>query len=413
VTRNPLRQQPREAGLAPAPASVNDYAWLFTSNVLGIFATGIATVALALLAFHLAGDDSGIVLGTALSLKMAVNIIVPPVATIHAAEIPRLPWLMFLNLMRVSVLGLLPFVTEVYHVYLLIVVFESAAAAFRATYLATVPDMLPDDRQYAGAVAKARIAYNAETMLSPLIAAALLFVIDYRGIFVAAAGVFLLSSAALARVAIPKGRLVRSGTLRRMTLKFRRLFYSRVFRGAFAINAAATMIMAMVAVNTVVLVRGIFELDDRAAAIALATFGAGGILGSVASPRLITRYGERAVELRAGTVMAVLLMMGALLQSYGTMLVLWGALGVATTLCQLPIETILRRMTESGDRQIIYTAHYMVSSALLLASYLAAGWVGAEVGMVVAFISLGLFSALMMSVAWVLWPQDEGAKPAS
>jgi len=102
-----------------------------------------------------------------------------------------------------------------------------------------------------------------------------------------------------------------------------------------------------------------------------------------------------------------------LLQSYGTMLVLWGALGVATTLCQLPIETILRRMTESGDRQIIYTAHYMVSSALLLASYLAAGWVGAEVGMVVAFISLGLFSALMMSVAWVLWPQDEGAKPAS
>jgi hypothetical protein len=81
------------------PANLtNDYAWLFISNVFGIFATGIATVALALLAFDLAGDDSGIVLGTALSLKMAVNILIPPIATAYATGIPRRSWLIFLNL---------------------------------------------------------------------------------------------------------------------------------------------------------------------------------------------------------------------------------------------------------------------------------------------------------------------------
>jgi hypothetical protein len=51
-----------------------------------------------LLAFDLAGDDSGIVLGTALSLKMAVNILIPPIATAYATGIPRRSWLIFLNL---------------------------------------------------------------------------------------------------------------------------------------------------------------------------------------------------------------------------------------------------------------------------------------------------------------------------
>jgi hypothetical protein len=67
-------------------------------------------------------------------------------------------------------------------------------------------------------------------------------------------------------------------------------------------------------------------------------------------------------------------------------------------------------MTESGDRQILYTAHYSVNSGLLLIGYLAAGWVGAEGRMVLAFIGLGLFSALMMAIAKAIWPSDYGTR---
>lgn len=394
--------------MAPEPSAGygREYAWLFTSNVFAIFATGIATVGLALLAFDLAGDDSGIVLGTALSLKMAVNIVIPPIATAYAVRIDRRSWLIFLTLIRGGVLCLLPFVTQVYQIYLLIVVFETAAAAFRAAYMAIIPDMLTDDGDYAGAVAKARIAYNAESMLSPLLAALLLIFIDFRGTFIAAVVAFLLAAAIMARVVLPEGRRIERDVLRQMSLSVRKMFASPIFRGATAVNAAATTIVAMVAVNTVVLVRGAFDLDDRSAAVALATFGAGGIVGALMSTRLITSYGVRAVMMRSGTAMAMLLVTGALMQDYASMLALWLVLGAASTLCQLPIETILRGMTESGDRQILYTAHYSVNSGLLLIGYLAAGWVGAEGRIVLAFIGLGLFSALMMAIAKAIWPSD-------
>ena len=394
--------------MAPAPSAGygREYAWLFTSNVFAIFATGIATVGLALLAFDLAGDDSGIVLGTALSLKMAVNIVIPPIATAYAVRIDRRSWLIFLTLIRGGVLCLLPFVTQVYQIYLLIVVFETAAAAFRAAYMAIIPDMLTDDGDYAGAVAKARIAYNAESMLSPLLAALLLVFIDFRGTFIAAVVAFVLAAAIMARVVLPEGRRIERDVLRQMSLSVRKMFASPIFRGATAVNAAATTIVAMVAVNTVVLVRGAFDLDDRSAAVALATFGAGGIVGALMSTRLITTYGVRAVMMRSGTAMAMLLVTGALMQDYASMLALWLVLGAASTLCQLPIETILRGMTKSGDRQILYTAHYSVNSGLLLIGYLAAGWVGAEGRMVLAFIGLGLFSALMMAIAKAIWPSD-------
>ena len=394
--------------MAPGPSAGygREYAWLFTSNVFAIFATGIATVGLALLAFDLAGDNSGIVLGTALSLKMAVNIVIPPIATAYAVRIDRRSWLIFLTLIRGGVLCLLPFVTQVYQIYLLIVVFETAAAAFRAAYMAIIPDMLTDDGDYAGAVAKARIAYNAESMLSPLLAALLLVFIDFRGTFIAAVVAFVLAAAIMARVVLPEGRRIERDVLRQMSLSVRKMFASPIFRGATAVNAAATTIVAMVAVNTVVLVRGAFDLDDRSAAVALATFGAGGIVGALMSTRLITTYGVRAVMMRSGTAMAMLLVTGALMQDYASMLALWLVLGAASTLCQLPIETILRGMTKSGDRQILYTAHYSVNSGLLLIGYLAAGWVGAEGRMVLAFIGLGLFSALMMAIAKAIWPSD-------
>lgn len=389
---------------APSPTNNRDYAWLFVSNVLGVFATGTATVALALLAFALAGDDAGIVLATALSLKMAVNILVPLVAAAYATSIPRKSWLIFLHLVRGSILLLLPLVTEVHQIYLLIIAFETAAAAFRTAYLAVVPDMLTDERQYAGAIAKARIAYHVESMLSPLIVAGLLFFIDVRGVFVAAVGFLLLAATLLSRVALPEGTSVAPDLLQRMALKYRMLFASPVFRGAIAVYAAATVIVAMVAVNTVVLVRGVFDLDDRSAAIALAVFGAGSIVGSLMSPKLIVAHGERTVMVRSGAAMAMLLMAGAFLKNYASMLILWVALGMASTLCQLPMETILRRMTEGGDRQILYAAHYCLSSALHLVGYLAAGWIGAEAGMVPAFASLGVLSFAIIAMASAAWP---------
>jgi hypothetical protein len=56
------------------------YRHLFFAQVIALVGTGLATVALGLLAYDLAGPDAGAVLGTALAIKMVAYISVAPVA---------------------------------------------------------------------------------------------------------------------------------------------------------------------------------------------------------------------------------------------------------------------------------------------------------------------------------------------
>ena len=50
------------------------YRHLFAAQVIALVGTGLATVALGLLAYDLAGADAGSVLGTALAIKMVAYV---------------------------------------------------------------------------------------------------------------------------------------------------------------------------------------------------------------------------------------------------------------------------------------------------------------------------------------------------
>lgn len=52
------------------PFANHTYRQLYLAQVISLLGTGLASVALALLAWDLAGDQAGAVLGTALALKM-------------------------------------------------------------------------------------------------------------------------------------------------------------------------------------------------------------------------------------------------------------------------------------------------------------------------------------------------------
>jgi len=54
--------------MSDAGAQKATYARLFLAHCLGLLGTGVATVALALLAFDLAGDYAGAVLGTCVAI---------------------------------------------------------------------------------------------------------------------------------------------------------------------------------------------------------------------------------------------------------------------------------------------------------------------------------------------------------
>ena len=258
------------------------YRHLFFAQVVSLVGTGLATVALGLLAFDLAGDRAGAVLGTALAIKMIAYVGVAPIAAAFADDFRR-TMLVALDLVRALVALALPFVTEVWQVYVLIFLLQSASAGFTPTFQATIPDVLADERDYTNALSLSRLAYDLESLISPMLAAALLTVMSFHSLF---AGTVLASCFGGAgpdrglpspEPASPRGIWDRttgaSGSISR-----------RRGCGLLALNLAVAAAGAMVIVNTVVLVKAGFGLGDREVALALAAFGAGSMLAALTLP---------------------------------------------------------------------------------------------------------------------------------
>src|SRR3954470_13096268 len=103
------------------------YRHLFAAQVIALIGTGLMTVALGLLAFRIAGENAGAVLGTALAIKMVAYVLVAPVVGGLAGRLPRRPFLVAMDLTRAAVAIALPFIDQVWEVYVLIFVLQSAS----------------------------------------------------------------------------------------------------------------------------------------------------------------------------------------------------------------------------------------------------------------------------------------------
>src|SRR3546814_10086859 len=111
------------------------YTTLFRSlaQIIRLVGTGLATVALGLLAYEIAGADAGAVLGTALAIKMVAYVGIAPIAGAYADRLPRKSLLVAMDVVRGAVALVLPFVDAVWQIYVLIFVLQSASAVFTPT----------------------------------------------------------------------------------------------------------------------------------------------------------------------------------------------------------------------------------------------------------------------------------------
>ncbi|MDB5369240.1 MAG: major facilitator transporter [Roseomonas sp.] len=386
------------------------YRHLFLAQVIALVGTGLATVALGLLAYELAGADAGLVLGTALAIKMAAYVLVAPVAGAFADRLPRRTMLVALDLVRAAVALLLPFVDAVWHVYVLIFVLQSASAAFTPTFQATIPDVLPDEAEYTRALSLSRLAYDMESLVSPMLAAALLTVISFHNLFAGTVVGFLASAALVVSVALPSPKsLEKPGIYDRTTRGMRLYLATPRLRGLLALNLAVAAASAMVIVNTVVLVQAGFGLSQRATALALATYGTGSMLAALLLPRLLDHRPDRPVMLAGGGLLVLGLLGGVLAGSYTLLLPVWFLLGLANSITQTPTGRLLRRSAVPADRPALFAAQFALSHACWLLTYPLAGWAGPRLGFGVTFALLGGVSAIAVVVATRLWPASSEA----
>lgn len=387
------------------------YRHLFLAQAIALIGTGLATVALGLLAFDLAGTDAGAVLGTALAIKMIAYVGVAPIASAFAERLPRRAMLVGLDLMRAVVAMLLPFVSEIWQVYVLIFVLQSASAAFTPTFQATMPDVLPDEKDYTRALSLSRLAYDLESVASPLLAAALLTVISFNSLFAGtvmgfAASALLVISVVLPspKPAAPRGIYDRTTRGMRIYLKTPRL------RGLLALTFAVSAAGAMVIVNTVVLVQSRFGLDQQATAIALAAFGSGSMVAALALPKLLDRFADRPVMLIGAGLLTATMLVGSLVGTYATLLALWFVVGIGYSATQTPTGRLIRRSSHSEDRPALFAAQFALSHATWLLSYPLAGWLGPAVGMPTTFLVMAAIAAVGVVVATQLWPRSDPAE---
>lgn len=180
------------------------YRHLFAAQVIALIGTGLATVALGLLAFDLAGENAGMVLVAALAIKMIAYVGVAPVAAAFVQHLPKRTMLVTLDMVRAGVALLLPFVSQIWEIYVLIFVLQAASAAFTPTFQATIPGVLPDEADYTGALSLSRLAYDMESLVSPVLAAALLTVIGFHDLFAGTVFGFLASAVLVVSVVLPE-----------------------------------------------------------------------------------------------------------------------------------------------------------------------------------------------------------------
>ena len=388
------------------------YRHLFFAQVIALLGTGLATVALGLLAFDLAGAEAGAVLGTALAIKMAAYIGVAPIASAFAERLPRRAVLVALDLIRAGVALTLPFITQIWQIYILIFVLQSASAAFTPTFQATIPDVLPDEDQYTRALSLSRLAYDMESLVSPALAALLLSVVSYHALFGGTVVGFVASAALVVSAVLPKAKMPpKRGIYERTTRGLRIYLATPRLKGLLALNLAVASASAMVIVNTVVLVQSDFGLTQTATAAALAMFGAGSMLVALLLPKLLERLPERPVMLSGAALLALGLFVGFIAAKwFAALLPLWFVLGLGYSLAQTPSGRLLRRSAHSEDRPALFAAQFALSHACWLITYPLAGWLGAKAGLTVSFLALGALAAVSVALAAYLWRGSDEAE---
>jgi MFS family permease len=394
-----------------SPLRHQGYRHLFTAQVAALLGTGMATVALGLLAHDLAGADAGAVLGMALAIKMIAYIGVAPFASAMAAKLPRKTLLVSLDIVRAAVAAALPFVSEAWQVYALMTVLYVASAAFTPAFQAMIPDLLPDESEYTKALSLSRVAADLESVASPVVAAVLLTFMSYSNLFAGTAIGFVISALFVVSAALPTlSRAVQKPFLQRLTGGIRLFALTPRLRGLMAISLAEAAGGAMVFVNTVVLVQSRFGLPEQATAWALASFGLGSMSAAIVLPRLLERVADRSAMLWGAAIMTGALLTGAVIaNSYAVLLALWAVLGVGYSLTLTPAGRALRRSSNADDRPALFAAQFALSHAAWLIAYPVAGLVSAEADPSAAFLVLAALCAVGTVLGFVIWPAHDPA----
>ncbi|MFE7331775.1 MFS transporter [Streptomyces sp. NPDC057565] len=394
--------------------ALRDYRHLFSAQVIALFGTGLTTVALGLLAYDLAGPRAGTVLGTALTIKMVMYVVIAPLAAAYIDRLPRRALLVTLDVIRGAVVLALPLVSEVWHVYVLIGLLQAGSAAFTPTFQAVIPDIVTDESLYTRALSASQVASTMESLLSPVLAAVALTFMSFDRLFLGTSAGFLVSALLVLSTRVPDARpSTHTRAWDKAAAGIRTFVTTPQLRGIMALNLTVAAAGSIVVVNTVNYVRDELGGSQSDVAWMLAASGTGTLLAALALPRVLDRIAARTVMtagaavLVAATTAATALIVAGLITWTGTAII-WIGIGTGMALVITPTGKVLRDSVARNAIPETFAAQFSLSHLAWLITYPIAGWLGTSAGFTAAWSVLAVLAAAGATAALLLWPRHDG-----
>ena len=387
------------------------FARLYAAQTVNLIGDALTWVGLALLAFELAGENSGIVLSTALTLRVTAFVLLSPLAGSIADRFDRKRIMVMTHLARMLIVACLPFVTQVWQIYAVVLGLNLFNAFFTPTYKATIPLVTQAD-EYPQAIALSSATYQLFSVIGPGVAGAVAAFVGVRQVFFLDAATFLV--AAVLIVTLPgQIRVVQpqtaaktvERTLQDIRLGTSVLFADQSIRYALLMQLVASVAGAQILVNTVGHVSGVLGLGKAEYGWVMSAFGIGAVLASIV-------VGNAGQQWRRTTLVGIgaALITVALLLANGMgltgLLLLWSIAGAGQSMVELSVQTLIASRIPVELQGRVYGAHFAWSHLWWAFSYPLAGWIGSR------FAASNFWIGSLMGLALLLIVQFK-FKPAS
>ena len=356
---------------------------LFFAQNFSLLGSGLATIAISLLAFDLTGQNAALILSGLFTIKMLVYVIFSPFAGAIADKFDTKKYLIIQDVIRaIAAFGLI-FVSEIWHLYIIIVLIYLSTAAFTPIYQSAIPKIFKDETDYTKALSLFRIAQDMENILSYALATLLLLFLNYNLLFVGTFIGYFVSALLISGIIFPflsktSGEKENNFSIN-LTLGIKRYLSISELRGLMFLNLAVSAGGSMVLVNTIILVRLSLELSEIAFSITMLTFGAGCIFAAIIIPYLSKEMTASRIMLAGSNLLSIIFVALAFWLIlfdfiWFVLLLAWFISGFGYTLLLTPMGRVIRMVSSVDEFSQVYSAQFSLSHLCWLFMYPLSGY---------------------------------------
>src|SRR5215207_10935656 len=171
-----------------------EFAKLYAAQTISLLGDAFTWVGIALLAFQFGGENSAVILSTALTLRVTAFIIFGPYAGVLADRIDRKKIMYTTHFVRMGIVACLPFVTETWQIYTLIFFLNIFNAFFTPAYKAAIPQSIKIVSNYSSGIALSNATNQLLAVLGPGLAGGVAVWLGARQIFFVDAATFIIAA---------------------------------------------------------------------------------------------------------------------------------------------------------------------------------------------------------------------------